>query len=1038
MYDHRTLEKKWRDIWDSELASGKSNWLFDEEKAAATGEAKYLLDMFPYPSGSGLHVGHVEEKAAIDIYARYLRMQGENVLMPTGYDSFGLPTENYAIKNNLSPDAATDENTTNFDLQTKNLGISYDWTRRLRTSDPEYYKFTQWWFKFLYERGLAYRKKQSVNWCPVDQTVLANEQVIDGRCERCDSEVVQRELEQWFFKITDYAERLLADLDTIDWPESTKASQRNWIGKSVGINITYPVVEEQGADLTIFTTRPDTNFGATFVAVAPDSKFIKEFAAKLPNAAEVADYVKASMAKTERERVSIGREKTGVFTGWHAKNHLTGREMPIYVADFVLGNVGTGALVGVPGHDMRDFEFAQAMDIDILRVVVGPDGDTSEITDPKQVQEDAGNMVNSGFLDGMDIHTATEKMMDHLEEKGWGKRVTNYKLRDWSISRQRYWGAPIPMLYRELTPEEKVLQDSYAGKPEQVLFFHAFDSDNQGAYQPWLAKNLVKEGIRVVAPNLPDPQLPEIGAWVDTLQAVVDNSALENSVVTGRSLGAWSALKFAESNKVRKLILVCPTTPVELANEAAETAVSAVDASSWQKIVDFVGGDKGNVDFAKIKANVAEVVVYLSTNDSYIPAAETEAFFRERLPQSRIINIREAGHFRADEGFSKFPQLLEEVMRPVRLDLMMVEEEDLPVTLPTDVDYRPKGKAPLATSEEFVASIPAKYGEGLRREVDTMDTFVCSSWYFFRFLDPLNQKSFAEKAKLKNFGAVDFYIGGAEHTVLHLLYARFFTKVAYDAGLIDYIEPFQVLRHQGMILGPDNRKMSKRWGNIINPNDIVAEYGADTLRMYEMFMGPLDQMKAWNDGGVRGIRRFLQKVWELNEELVSRGDTEFAPESQAIVQNALNELIDKVASDIQNLKFNTAISDFMKFTNLLQEKGLSIAKVDWQKFILTLYPFAPFITSEMWELHKFADSVYTQAWPTKTELVKELEHNITVVVMVNGKLRDNIQVPKGTQKSTVLEAALASQKVQVFVPDPAKVVKEVFVQDKLINLVVKN
>lgn len=1242
-YNHLEVEAKWRQRWDEEIESGKSNWLFDEARALESGEKLYLLDMFPYPSGSGLHVGHVEQKAAIDILARYLRMKGENVLMPTGYDSFGLPTENYAIKNNISPDEATRINTASFHEQTKRIGVSYDWTRELATSDKEYYKFTQWWFKFLYERGLAYRKDQLVNWCPNCQTVLANEQVIDGKCERCDTEVVQKRMEQWFFKITDYAERLLVDLEKLDWPESTKAGQRNWIGKSEGINVDYLVprfgkvlagtsniekisrikrfvelrklpieivtpeelglgdlqIQENGGSklensiikakaysehtdlpvlsldsglesaqvelhfetkaqalasyskangrksefefskeeiaeavleyykalaagnggsfeasfvddyvlvqngqligqqqavreitvyaigsktidinvplnsiykpkkqfagqriygselslaqrdefiapafmaleellcykLTVFTTRPETNFGATFVAIAPDGTFCNEFAQQFPRRQEVASYIKKSLAKTERVRQEA-KEKTGEFTGLYAINPLTGMQMPVYVSDFVLGSVGTGSLVGVPAHDKRDFEFAKAMGLEIISVVE----DSNNTGDA--VYDKPGVMINSGFLDGLTSQEAKVKMMDHMESEGWGTRVVNYKIRDWSISRQRYWGSPIPIVYRKLDSADQDLQSIYSQPPTSLLDLHAWGSSPQDSYHGWLSESLRQKGLKVQSPSLPNSQEPEFANWLETaensLEELVGKDTTSNTVVTSRSLSSWIALKLAQEHQLRKLILVCPAFPEVFAG--GKRAGSQMTPQEIKLLDNFFATE---LNFKQIAENTGEIVIFLSSTDKYIPLEMAQEYFKKRLPTARIITMRDAGHFSAEDGFGDFPALLREVQAPVRLDIMTLSDEDLPALLAEDVDYRPKGTSPLGTSQSFNTGLDEEYyGAGYTREFDTMDTFVCSSWYFFRFLDPHNQGEFAARSKLQKFGPVDFYIGGAEHTVLHLLYARFFTKVAYDAGLIDYDEPFLKLRHQGLILGPDGRKMSKRWGNVVNPNDVAEQYGADTLRMYEMFMGPLDQMKAWSDGGVKGIRRFLSRVWDLSHKIMDSKDAspQIDLEAQARVQTQLNNLIDSVAKDIEDLKFNTAISDFMKFTNFLEENGLAITAAEWELFLTLLYPFAPFITSELIATIGSGSAVYTQSWPKPVQLAVELKQEVVVVVMVNGKTRGTFKVPKSTKESQLLALAYADSKIAKYLPEKSEdIKKKIFVADKLLSLVV--
>lgn len=802
-----SFEPKWVETWDNEQ-------LYKTPDIQSGNKKQYVLDMFPYPSGAGLHVGHVEGYTATDIYSRYLRMNGYQVLHPMGWDAFGLPAENYAIKTNIHPETTTNNAIETFIQQIKATGLSYDWERELGTHRPEYYKWTQWLFLLLYKKGLAYRKEALVNWDPVDQTVLANEQVLpDGTAERSGAKVEQRLLTQWFFKITDYAERLLTDLDKLDWPESTKAGQRNWIGKSTGINITYEV---EGADpITVFTTRPDTNFGATFVVLAPESQYVRTNLEKFPNKAEVAAYVEQTKARTELDRISH-KSKTGAFTGLYAINNLNGKKLPVYVGDFVLASVGTGALVGVPGHDMRDFEFAKAMNLEIVRVVVGPDMDTGPISAPEQVQEEEGTMINSGFLDGMEIMKAKEAIMNYLEEKGWGTRITNYRLRDWLVSRQRFWGAPIPVVY-----------------------------DKDG-----------KEHI--------------------------------------------------------------------------------------------------------------------------------------------------------------------------------LDESELPVILPMDVEFKPTGVSPLKDHAAFQQVDPAKYGEGAYREPDTLDTFVDSSWYFLRFCDPHNLKEFASKETMNQWGPVDLYVGGAEHTVLHLLYARFFTKVLYDEGYLTFDEPFLKLRHQGTILGPDNRKMSKRYGNVINPLEVANDFGADTLRMYEMFMGPFSDMKAWNTQNIQGIYRFLTRIWNVfhNEQNFA---TDSASEDAAVV-SWLHKTILKVGDDIKELKFNTAISAMMQFMNAWEGKKLT--KMNAEQFLHILAPFAPFVTEELWrDLLGHTESIHRGKWPN-ADTSKIIADSVQIPIQVNGKVRGKIELSdRAATQSEVEQLALQVPQVKAYVE--GKEYRIVYVPGKILNFLVK-
>jgi len=818
MYDHKKIEAKWQKYWEE-------NKLFKADNQNTTKPKYYALDMFPYPSGVGLHVGHPEGYTATDIISRYKRMKGYNVLHPMGWDAFGLPAENYAIKMGTPPEETTRKNIETFTRQIKSLGFSYDWDREINTSSPEYYKWTQWFFLFLYKNGLAYKKNAPVNWCNSCQTVLANEQVVNGACERCQSEVEQKNMNQWFFKITDFIEDngetsgLISGLDKIDWPESTKISQRNWIGKKEGIDIDYQI---EGTDkkITVFTTRPDTNFGATFVVLAPEHSLVKKITTQ-ENLEAVENYLQETSKKTEIDRMAEGRKKTGAFTGSYAINNLTGKKMPIWVSDFVLAGFGTGALVGVPGHDLRDFEFAQTFDLPIIRVVVGEDGDKSEITRVEQVQEEEGLMINSDFLNGLDIHKATEKIMDYLEEKGWGKRVTTYRLRDWLVSRQRFWGVPIPIIYCD---------------------------------------------------------------------------------------------------------------------------------------------DCGEVP---------------------------------------------------------------------------VEEKDLPVKLPNDVDFKPTGESPLVGSKTFHNVKCPKCGNSARRESDTMDTFVCSSWYYLRFADVNNDQEIAAKELLDKWLPIDLYVGGAEHTVLHLLYSRFFTKALHKFDYISCDEPFIKLRHQGMILAEDGRKMSKSLGNVINPDDVVNQYGADTLRIYEMFMGPFDQSVSWNTKGTEGIYRFLQKIYRLYEEIdFTKCDCEKADCSDAPkgMPQILHKTIKKVTEDIENFRFNTAISQMMIFINFVT-KEQAMPKPAAEMFLKLLAPFAPHIAEELWEKLGNTETIGKSDWPNYIEELT-IDDEIELVIQVNGKLRDKFNVSKDIAKDDAISQAKEREKVRNFLVGK-EIVREIFVPGKLVNLVVK-
>ncbi len=824
IYDCIAFEEKWQSFWE------EKQYFQHADKVPAGKEKQYLLFAFAYPSGSGLHVGHVESKTALDILARFQRMNNKHVFFPVGWDAFGLPAENYAVKTGVPPAITTKNAIDTFRTQIKRLGISYDWANETATNHPGYYKWTQWLFLQMYNKGLAYRGVGMVNWCPQDQTVLANEQVVNGKCERCGTQVIQKELEQWYLKITHYTEELISDLDQVDWPKPTKEQQLHWIGKKTGIKIDYPI-EGTNQSIICFTTRPDTNFGSTFIVLAPEHQFIQDILnnkitlnkEQNKQLKKITEYVQKTRQKTELDRQAEGRKKTGVFTGFYALNKLNGKLLPVWISDFVLAGFGTGAVVGVPGHDRRDFQFAQTMGLPIVRVVVGSDGDTSEIIKENQVQEDQGKMVNSDFLNGVEIQEAIGKMIDFLEKKGWGKRVTTYKLRDWLISRQRYWGAPIPIVY-----------------------------DPQGKPHP-------------------------------------------------------------------------------------------------------------------------------------------------------------------------------------------VKDEHLPWVLPTDVDFKPTGESPLRSSKEFFERTEKLYGKGWTPECDTMDTFVDSSWYFLRYVDSRNESMIADKAKIKKLLPVDLYLIGPEHIVLHLLYARFFTKFLRDEGYFSFDEPFMKMRHQGMILGPDGKKMSKSKGNVINPDSIIEKYGADTLRVYEMFMGPLESDKPWDTGSVIGVYRFLQRIHQLCQEGMTATTS---PE----LLSKLHHTIKKVSQDIPELKFNTAIAALMIFVNEWEEsikktkQGLN--QQDMTDFLRILAPFAPFLSEEIYHSltakgKNLKESIHLDSWPKFDSSLLAVDH-LTVIIQINGKLRGQIQIATQDIDDQEKIYQLAKQNPQITKWLEGKpVAKQVYVPGKVLNLVVE-
>ena len=821
-YNFTEIEKKWQDVWEKEDAF-KTVEDYDKEKY-------YVLEMFPYPSGK-LHMGHVRNYSIGDVIARFKRLKGYNVLHPMGWDSFGLPAENAAIKNDIHPAIWTDSNIAEMHRQLQGLGFSYDWDREVATCKEEYYKWMQWIFIQFYNKGLAYKKDNPVNWCPSCQTVLANEQVVDGCCERCHTPVTKKRLSQWYLKITDYADRLLKDLDKMPgWPEKVKLMQKNWIGRSTGAEVTFEI-ENFSKKLQIYTTRPDTLFGVAYMVLAPEHPFVPELTNGTKYEAAVKAYQEECQHKSEIERTSLTKEKTGVFTGCYGINPVNGKKVPIFISDYVMMDYGTGAIMAVPAHDQRDFEFAKKFDLDIVPVVdsQNPEIDINNLTEAFVAE---GTMINSGKYTGMNNKEAIEEITKDLEADGLGKAQVNYKLRDWLISRQRYWGCPIPMVYCE-----------------------------------------------------------ECG-WV--------------------------------------------------------------------------------------------------------------------------------------------PE----------------KEENLPVKLPTDVEFTGKGDSPLKTSKTFGETTCPCCGKKAVREFDTMDTFVDSSWYFLRYCDAHNSEKPFDKKKADYWMNVDQYIGGVEHAILHLLYARFFQMVMHDLGLVDAEEPFDNLLTQGMVI-KDGAKMSKSLGNIVSPEEIQAKYGADTARLFILFAAPPEKELDWSDAGVEGSYRFLNRVYRLVQEYVNEIRGDFRGSETITIQSAedkalnfqLNATVKKVTEDAGGrFSFNTAISSIMELVNALYkykqgEVNVPLMNDAIEKLILILNPFVPHITEELWNNLGHEDRVYQQNWPEFDPAALELE-TVEIIVQVNGKLKDKMAFEKNAEKSAIEEAALASERVQDAIAGKS-VVKTIVVPNKLINFVVK-
>lgn len=800
-YNHKAVEEKWQKIWEDKGVFHASD---DTEK-----EKFYALIEFPYPSGQGLHVGHPRPYTALDTVARKRRLEGYNVLYPIGWDAFGLPTENYAIKNHIHPEIVTKKNIARFKKQIQSLGISFDWSREINTTDPEYYKWTQWIFIQLYKHGLAYKKEMNVNWCTSCKCVLANEEVVNGVCERCGSEVVHKVKSQWMLKITEYADRLINDLDLVNYPDRVKAQQKNWIGRSKGAEVDFTTTT--GDTLTIYTTRADTLYGATYMVISPEHPMIEKWADKISNMDEIKKYQEAAARKSDFERTEVAKEKTGVrIDGVNAINPVNNKEIPIFISDYVLVSYGTGAIMAVPAHDTRDWEFAKKFDLPIIEVVKGGNVQEEAYTDCAK-----GIMVNSGMLDGLTVDEAKKKIIDWLTSEGKGHSKVNYKLRDWVFSRQRYWGEPIPMVYCEKC--------------------------------------------------------------------------------------------------------------------------------------------------------------------GYVP----------------------------------------------------IDEKDLPLRLPMVESYEPtdNGESPLAKMTDWINTTCPCCGGKAKRETDTMPQWAGSSWYYLRYMDPHNKNAIASKEALNYWSPVDWYNGGMEHTTLHLLYSRFWHKFLYDIGVVPTPEPYAKRTSHGMILGENGEKMSKSRGNVVNPDEIVDEYGADTMRLYEMFIGDFEKAAPWSKASIRGCRRFVERYWNLQSVIID-GD-KIRPE----LEGAFNKAIKKVGEDIENIKFNTAIATLMALINDISNVK-SINKEEIRIFSILLNPFAPHVTEEVYEACKLGNGILAEAeWPEYDES-KCVDESVEIVVQVNGKIKAKLNIPVDADKDAVLDLAKNDENVKKAI-DGMKIIKEIVVPKKLVNLVVK-
>jgi leucyl-tRNA synthetase len=799
-YDFAAIEKKWQDKWEqSGVFHAKNDFTLPKY---------YALVEFPYPSGKGLHVGHPRSYTALDIVARKRRLQGYNVLYPMGWDAFGLPSENYAIKNHIHPEVVTRNNIARFKTQLQSLGLSFDWSREINTTDPSYYKWTQWIFLQLFKKGLAYKKEMSVNWCTSCKVVLANEEVVNGVCERCGGEVVHKVKSQWMLKITEYAQRLIDDLDNVDYIDRVKIQQRNWIGRSTGAEVDF---ETTASDkLTVYTTRPDTLFGATYMVISPEHPTIEKWAGRISNLEEIRAYQAVAARKSDFERTEVQKEKTGVeIKGVRALNPVSGKEIPIFISDYVLMTYGTGAIMAVPAHDTRDWDFARAFGLPVVEVVKGGDVEKEAFTDCG-----TGMLCNSGFLDGLSVDQAKEKIIAWLGKEGRGRPKVNYKLRDWVFSRQRYWGEPIPLVH--------------------------------------------------------------------------------------------------------------------------------CDKCGW------------------------------------VP----------------------------------------------------VPEEELPLCLPEVQSYEPtdNGESPLANIADWVNTTCPHCGGPAVRETDTMPQWAGSSWYFLRYCDPHNDKALASPEALRYWLPVDWYNGGMEHTTLHLLYSRFWHKALYDMGVVPTREPYQKRTSHGMILGENGEKMSKSRGNVVNPDEIVRDYGADTLRLYEMFIGDFEKSAPWSSKSIKGCRRFLERIWALQES-VTPGEG-YSPK----LESAFHKCIKKVSEDIEALKFNTAIAAMMTLLNDIQAQG-GVTRGEFRTLLLLLNPFAPHITEELWETLNYGGAVTDQSWPEYDE-EKCKDSTAEIAVQVCGKFKATVAVPAGAGQEDALAAAKAQEKIAGLL-EGRNIMKVIYVPGKLINIVAR-
>ena len=949
--------------------------------------------MFPYPSGAGLHVGHPKGYIATDVIARMKMMQGFNVLHPMGWDAFGLPAENYAIKNKVHPAEGTAKNVEVFKKQLGLLGFTYDWDREVNTTNPNYYKWTQWAFIEMFKRGLAFESNEPINWCPSCKTGLANEDVEDGKCERCNTVVEQKPLRQWVLKITDYADRLLEGLDRLpEWEHSIKEMQRHWIGRSEGSSVKFQITD-LGFQIEVFTTRPDTLFGATYMVLAPEHPLVANNELGITNYDEVKEYVNKANKKTNIERGELNKEKSGVkLEGVEAVNPVNNEKIPVYIADYVMMGYGTGAIMAVPAHDERDWEFAKKYDLPIVQVLEG--GDIDEVAHTGE-----GKHINSDFLNGSEKQDGITKMIEWLEENKLGKKTVNYKLRDWVFSRQRYWGEPIPLVKCEGCKNKKY----------NYLLIHGYTAQSDSIFWPGLKEELENKGHKVFCPDLPNTEEPNIDEQVQYILDNIDFEIDENTVLVAHSLGGAVTYKLLEkiNKKIFKAVLVDPVVSYDFADNKRPMVEKSCD---WK------------FDWEKIKKMSDDFVVLGESGFKTITEKDLR-FVSEKLGAELILATPQSEHFTGEQELEVWKLIVNSGWIPV-------PEDQLPLELPNVENYEPSGtgESPLANIDEWVNTECPKCGGPAKRETNTMPQWAGSCWYYLRYEDPDNDKALVDKEKEKYWSPIDLYVGGAEHATRHLIYARFWHKFLFDIGVVHNDEPFTKLQHVGLILAEDGRKMSKRWNNVVNPDDIVAEFGADSMRVYEMFMGPFDQAVAWNTKGVVGARRFLDKVWNLQFRVQS---SEFLGSSD--IERLIHQSIKKVSKDIIDMRFNTAISQLMILVNEMT-KLEQISIINYQLLITLLSPFAPHVCEEVWVKLGNEKSIIGQSWPEYDEN-KIVEDTVTVALQVNGKVRDEIEVGVDISEEEIKKLALESGKVQKWLEgkEPKKVI---YVKGKLVSVVV--